>query len=167
MAAIALALQVADAFPEHREVRKTIVILSVGIFIGAASSALLAARYEITGNVDARFVLLFSLVVLLLVFALLAVLLTDAKKRESAGVVAWVLTGLFCLTGLAIGLGSLEREPSVSTDELLALARDAEGRGDFERAIDLSRRAKERVPDALRGEVEKRISELERRQIGR
>lgn len=86
--------------------------------------------------------MLFSLLALILVVVLLAILLADEKKRESAGIAAWMAAGLFSLCEFVVALSSIERSPEFSNDEILVLSSKAEQSGDFEKAIDLNRQLK-------------------------
>lgn len=135
IAIIGIALQLADAFPQHRQARQTIVVMAIGVFIGAALSGLLGAKYELTGNVDGRYVVLFALIGGAIAFGLFAVLLGQKEKREIAGAIAACFGLAFLLAGFVIAAGSA-RGPSLdlSTDDWRVLAQAADRRGDYEAA---------------------------------
>ena len=169
IAIVGIVLQLADAFPEHREARKTIVTMSFGFFAGALANGLSGANYQIKGDLDARYALLFSLIALFVIFALLSAFFTEDKRRESAGNAAWAMFGLFLVTGFVLSIGYIwstsERSPSLSTDELMVLARNAEARGEFERAINYTQQIKIRLPSSADGEIDNRIEALEKKQL--
>jgi len=58
IAVVGIVLQLSDAFPEHRETRKVIVFLAIGVFLGMLASASAGANYNVAGNVDAGWALL-------------------------------------------------------------------------------------------------------------
>lgn len=167
IAVVGIALQVADAFPEHRETRKAVVLLAIGTFIGIAASALLGAKYNITGDVDRRFALLYGLAGGAGVFALLGVFIGDEKRRDAASIASLIFVGLFLVTGMVVGAGTIEPSPQYSTDEILVLADTAEQRGQFETAIDRLEELKDRLRSKpAADEVQKRIDRLEAARSG-
>lgn len=167
IAVVGIVLQVADAFPEHRETRKVIVVLSMGVFIGILASAVLGATYNVTGDVDRRFALLYGLAGAGCLFTLVAILVGDDDRRQVALLGAGAAAILFCLSGLGIGLSSAKGVYNYSADEILLLANDAERRGQYETAIDRLRELKSRLnAQAAQDNVQKRIDRLEAAQSG-
>lgn len=136
IAVVGIVLQLFDAFPGHRETRKVIVFMSIGLFLGILASAALGAEYNITGNVDRRFILLYGLAGGAAAFGLLAVFVTEEARRDAAGIAALGFGGAFIATGFVVAMGSAEREPRYSSDEILMLADAAEQAGQYETAID-------------------------------
>lgn len=167
MAVVGLVLQFADAFPEHREERKTVVIISLGVFLGVAASTFSKAQYNITGNVDARYLLLFALVAATAAFALLAALAGTEAKRDTAGVAAMGFGGVFLISGMAIGIGSVERDPYLSVDETLLLATASEQQQDFDRATDLLKTLYARLDGEREATLTKRIEQIELKQASK
>jgi len=167
IAVVGIVLQVADAFPEHRETRKAVVLLALGVFIGIVASALLGAKYQITGDVDRRFVLLYVLAGLGGLFALTAVMIPDEKRRDVASSTAGVFAALFLVSGFAISLGTISRPDQYSTDEILLLANSAEQRGQYETAIDRLEQLRGRLnAQAAQDVIQKRIDRLQAAQSG-
>lgn len=167
IAVVGIILQLADAFPEHRETRKVIVFLSIGVFIGIVASAGLGAKYQITGDVDRRFALLYGLAAVAAGFGLIAVFVSDPARRDVAGVVAAAFGAVFIAAGLFVGVGSAEREPRYSADEILILANAAEQAGQYETAIDRLEELDARLPGEDASErVQKRIRKIRERQAG-
>ena len=165
IAVVGIILQFADAFPEHRETRKVIVVISLGFFAGAVANSLSNATYTITGNFDYKAAILFALLSALILFALLGTLLNDQKKRDNASGAAWAAFGLFVLAGFAVSLSWIEREPMFSTDEVILLAQSAETRGDIGRAIELNKELKARIPSPSDDVIQQKIDALAKRQI--
>ncbi|MEP7351093.1 MAG: hypothetical protein ABI668_14230 [Sphingorhabdus sp.] len=165
IAIVGIILQFADAFPEHRETRKVIVVMCIGFFVGSLANALSGATYNVTGNVDYKAVIIFSLLAVLILFALLGTLLNDEKKRDSASGAAWVAVGLFVLAGFVVSLSGIEQDPTLSTDEIILLARSAETRGDIDRAIALNKQLKSRVSSPADDIIQKKIDALIEQQM--
>ncbi len=162
IAVVGIVLQLSDAFPEHRETRKVIVLLSLGVFVGIGASALLGAKYDIQGNVDAKFALLYGLAGLAALFGVLAVIVGDEKRREAAIALALATGTVFLFSGLAIGMGSIGPHPVYSTDEIMLLAKSAEARGQYETAIDRLEEVLSRVnEDSAKQGLAERIKRLQ------
>lgn len=162
IAIVGIVLQIADAFPEHRETRKAIVTICIGFFVGVISSALINTRYQITGNFDSRYAILFSLIAISLAFGLMAVLLSDVKKREAAGAAAGIGVVVFAFAGFGIGLGSIDRNLDLTTDEVAALAARAEQRGEYEKALAHLRNLQMRLNGESSVRVRQRIENVEK-----
>lgn len=167
IAILGIAMQIFGAFPEHKEARNTVVTLSIGVFIGAALSMALQTRYQLTGNFNSSYALLFFLAAGALVFFGFATLLDDREKRDAATWPAGIFTGVFLLTGLVIGLGSIERAPSLTKDEIIILVNAAENRGDFETAIGHLEQLRLQGDETVDSAISARIQQLERRQLQR
>jgi len=167
IAVVGIVLQVADAFPEHRETRKVIVVLAMGVFVGIVASALLGAKYQITGNVDRQFALLYGLAGAGCVFGLIAILVGEDKRRQVAVAGAAAAAVLFCLAGFFVAVGSSKDVYNYSADEVLLLANDAERRGQYETAIDRFQELKGRLnAQGARDSIQKRIDRLQAAQAG-
>lgn len=161
IAVVGITLQLSDAFPEHRETRKAIVFISIGLFFGILASAALGAKYNISGNVDRRFALLFGLAGAATAFGLLMVIVTDEARRIAAGSVALALAGAFIVTGFFVAVGSIERAPRYSADEILLLANAAEQAGQYEIAIDRLEELDDRLSSGEGSErIQKRIRKI-------
>ena len=167
IAVVGLILQLADAFPEHRETRKVVVLIAVGLFLGICASAILGAKYSITGDVDRRFVLLYSLAAIGGLFGILAYFTSDENRRNVALSFAVGTGFIFCLSGFAIGMGAMEREEQYSTDELLILADFAQQHHQYEIAIDRLKQLDRRIANQATSEkIKNRISKIEATQAG-
>jgi cytochrome bd-type quinol oxidase subunit 2 len=167
IAVVGIVLQIADAFPEHREVRKTIVILSCGVFLGMLASGFAGAHYNITGNVDRQFALLFTLAGIAVLFALFAVFVVEEKKRTAAGTAAGMAFCAFIIVGFAVVLGTFPKSYDYSSEELLLLAATAERQGQYDRAIERLHALEEKLTNAdAQAAVSRRIAKLEAVQGG-
>lgn len=167
IAVVGIILQLADAFPEHRETRKVIVLLSVGVFIGIAASALLGTRYEIKGQVNAKYLLLLCIFSAAVVFAAVALLFRDEQRRAIATGTALVAVAVFCITGLGFGLAGARSPESYSTDEIMALADRAQQSGQYEVALTRLEEVRSRMKsDAAATAIQKRIESISLLQAG-
>lgn len=102
-----------------------------------------------------------------MLFGLLAILVDDNDRRQVALLGAGVAVLIFCLSGVAIGIGSSRHVYNYSTDELLLLANDAERRGQYETAIDRLQELEGRLNgQAAQDNVAKRINRLQTAQSG-
>lgn len=133
---IGFLLQIFDAFPEHREARKTIVIMALGFTVGAGVTAALGATYNVTGNVDRQFALLYGVAGAAAVFALAGVLTGDDKRRSAAFTAASAFGVVFFAVGFAVSLGSMKSVEVITDSERSLLASSAEQSGDIDRAIE-------------------------------
>jgi hypothetical protein len=154
--------------------RERVVLLGVVPIASAIVGALVNrfigpdAQCPITTIVDGRFALLGGLLVFILVFALLATLLSDAAKRENASSVAWIGCGLFVAAGFIVALGTIERAPDLSNDDLVVLANSAEQRRDYQGAIDRLNALRQRtLGEDGQQRVQARIEALQRAQMDR
>ncbi|EQB12668.1 hypothetical protein [Sphingobium lactosutens] len=166
IAVVGIVLQLADAFPEHREVRKAIFLMSIGLFLGIVASAALGAQYQITGNIDRQFALLFGLAGLAAVFAFTAIFLPDVDRRNVAMSASLGSALAFCATGLFIVLGAVPNVTNqYSTDEIAVLADHAQRSGQkqlaIERLQELSNRA---YSTTVKRQIAQRIREIEESQ---
>ncbi len=167
IAVVGIVLQVSNAFPEHQETRKVIVVLSLGVFVGVAISAALGATYNVTGNVDRRFALLYGLAGAGAFFALLAILIKDDARQQMAAAAAFGTGVIFLIAGAVVAAGAGDRVPQYSTDEVLILANSAEQSRQFETAIDRLKELEQRLdsPEA-REAIRVRIKKLKAMQAG-
>lgn len=167
IAVVGIVLQLSDAFPEHRETRKVIVVLAIGVFLGMVASASAGATYNVTGNVDAKWALLFGLAGLVGLFGLIAAFSNSDARQQIAFTVSGGAGVLFLITGFAIALGSQAPVYNYSTDEILQLAQSAEQRGQYEIAItrlEEAHRRLESTPGRLA--LKRRIARLQAIQSG-
>ncbi|HEX8419453.1 MAG TPA: hypothetical protein VF638_05510 [Sphingomonas sp.] len=169
IAIVGIVLQLIDAFPTHREARRSVATVAVGIFLGVAASSFSRAQYNISGNIDRQFVLLFALLAVTVVFGLLAALLGDPKRRDAAGMIGLCFGLVFLAAGamVAAGASPAQDQPKFSTDELLLVAGRAEQQGKPDVAIaHLERLATQLASSEARAQVRQRIRKLEQAQAG-
>jgi hypothetical protein len=170
---LGLALQLKDAFPEHREIRKTIVVLVFGIFLGSLISAIRGVRLDIGATLSPTQILIGVFTAVLAFVAVVAAFAREPQRR----------IGLFAFTGigtvalfvllLATGLGSVEdsraqrEREQINLEELLMLADNSIAKENYERALILLAEAKKRLPrkDERMKILEHREAEVRAQQV--
>lgn len=124
---LGLVLQFMDSFPEHRETRKTVVVLVIGVFVGSAIASLKGVKVEFGATVTPFQVLIGVYVFVLAFIAIAAVLTNDSQRRgELFAFTGMGTVGLFIVLFIG-GLGSLEEsraerdKQQITLEELLTL----------------------------------------------
>ena len=136
---LGLLIQFKDGFAEHRETRKAIVFLIVGVFVGSLISAARGMKVEMGATIAPMHALIAFVTVVIAFVAVAAVFVKEAERRGElfafTGLGAVVL--LVLLFGAAVGgAGGKDREISQLTlEELMYMADAAETKGNFARAL--------------------------------
>lgn len=136
IAVVGIVLQISDAFPEHRETRKTVVFVSVGVFLGILASAAAGAEYQITGNIDRRYAILFAILICALICVSLAVVVKDIGRQTVAASCAAGFMVILFFGGLAVAVGEAGPNYQYTIDEISMLADRAQNMGDYDTALD-------------------------------
>ena len=171
---LGLMLQLKDSFPEHRETRKTVVLLVIGVFIGSVIASLKGVKVEFGAAISP-----FEALVAVFVAVLAIVAIAGAFTRESvrrAELFAFSGVGTLALFMLLLfgGIGSVEdsradrSRKQVSIEELIELSTLNVSRGSFERALIFLEEAKSRLPheDDRRQALDDRIQDIKMKQVG-
>ena len=167
-------LQLKDSFPEHREARKTLVLIVIGIFIGSVITSLKGVEVEFGASISPFEVLVSVFVAVLAVVAIAGAFTKETVRRSELFAFSGFGTlALFVLLMLG-GVGSLEENRAerdrkqVNIEELLELSALQASRGSFERTLLLLEEAKSRLPqkDGRRKALDERAQELKRKQVG-
>jgi hypothetical protein len=171
---LGLFLQVKDSFPEHREARKTIVLLVIGVFLGAAISLLTGVKLILTAEIGAFQVLVAAIVLVLAFISLAAAFAGNAERRNAlfgfAGVGTIALLFILMFGSLTSGTTyhqvAIEKE-RISIDELMLLIGAAESRSDYERALMYLELAESRLEagDVRSKVLEQRASGMRQKQV--
>lgn len=149
---LGLVLQLKDAFPEHREARKAIVMLVIGVFVGSVISALRGVKVDFGATVSPSQVLVGVFVAVLALVAVVASFTREPERR----------TELFAFTGIGtvalffllmfVNIGSLEdsraerERQQINLEELITLVDLAVAKQSYERALVLLGEARRRLP---------------------
>lgn len=171
---IGLLFQFKDVFPEHRETRKTVVVLVTGIFVGTLISTARGIKVEMGGSIQTSQVVVFA-VVCVLVLACIVVLFTNDQARRNdiypliAGGVIVVLVIMFGQAIASAQNSNTERELNqVSLEEIMQLANAASLHGNYQRALLWLDSAKSRVASDTEQlqSIEKREQDIRKKQLG-
>lgn len=164
---LGLLLQFKDIFPEHRDLRKSIVLLVIGVFVGSAVASLKGVKVEFGASVDPFEVLVGVFATVLAVVAITGSFTQDSTRRAALFSFSGVGTvALFIL--LVFGkIGSLDQN-KINVQELLELSTLYESHGNYDRALFFLVEAKSRIPvkDERRKILDERIRDLRGKQIG-
>ncbi|MCG8096881.1 MAG: hypothetical protein JAZ17_25200 [Candidatus Thiodiazotropha endolucinida] len=169
-------LQVFDVFPTHADIRKSLFLLALGIFIGTIFNAMDASEIEVTFKASG-YVILVSVLLLITIIALIAgAMMEDKERRGELFAVSGVSSFIFMLvlifgyifSSISSSVDSENVEKSrLTTNELLLLADSAMAQGDYEREIMHLETLKNRfyIEDIRRKKLEERIGQAKDKQI--
>lgn len=171
---LGLILQLKDSFPEHREARKTVVLLVIGIFVGSVVASLKGVRVEFGGSIRPFEILVAVFVVVLATIAIVGTFTRESTRRSElfvfSGFGALALFVLLFVGSIgSLNEGHAERERKrVNIEELLELSALQASRGSFERSLLFLEEAKSRLPqeDERHKALEDRIQDIKRKQVG-
>ena len=166
--------QFKDLFPEHRQVRQTIVVLVTGIFLGTLLSALKGIRVEFGTSIQTSQIVVIALVCVLVLACIVVLFTKDQARRNDIypfiGVGVFVLLGILLAQGLASvrGTDSDQEQKQISLEEIMQLANAASAHGNYERALMWLESAKPRViNDSGQSQIiQKRELDIRKKQIG-
>ena len=169
---LGLFLQFRDIFPTHRDARKTIVLIIVGVFFGTLVGTLQQVSFSIAAPISGFFLLVAALLLILLIALISAIFSPDEKRRgELYGVfggtcVVLVVVLLFGSL-FASGLPEERQRKSLSVDELIYLSETNSVKGNYDRAVYWLECMKGELAqhDPRRKAIEERILQLKHTQI--
>jgi len=170
---LGLALQLKDAFPEHRETRKTIVLLVLGIFLGSLVSAIRGVRLDIGATLSPTQILIGVFTAVLAFVAVVAAFAREPQRRMELFAFTGIGTVALFVLLFATGLGSVEESRAqrerqqINLEELLMLADTSIAKENYERALILLAEAKKRLPprDERMQILEQREAEVRAQQV--
>ena len=163
-------LQFRDVFPEHRELRKKVVLVIMGVFVGTLLGALQRVNVTVAAPLT-WFPVLVGALLLMLFIILLGALFAQEKERRKELYIAfgWLLVAVLIvlLVGWLATRESLKETKSLSTDELLILVDSNVSKGNYDAAIRWLECIRDRVSrlDQRFESATERIDELKRKQL--
>ena len=166
---LGLVIQLADAFPKHREARKATVLLIIGVFLGTLISAARSVKIDLPeGSITPFSVLVAVFVVVLALIAITATFTQDKEHRDSLFTFTTLGTvALFVLLFFGAISSSDFGQRSLTVDELIELSTSHVSRGNFDRAISCLQDAQRLLPkkdDRSKG-IDAKIKEIKTRQL--
>lgn len=171
---LGLVLQFKDSFPDHRDTRKTIVVLIIGVFVGSTIASLKGVRVEFGGTITTTQIVMGIFISVLAIVAVAAAFTKDSQRRMEMFTFTGIGTLALFLLMFGTGLGSLEEsraereKQQISLEELLTLSDLSASRVNFERALLLLEEAKKRLParDERLKVLEQRAIDIKSKQVG-
>ncbi len=169
VAILSFILQIRDVFPAHREVRKAVLYISFGIFVGSFIGALNSINITIAksyGLIQITLIIVLLIVVVVLsIIIFIATCINDEKKRGELWGVTVVGIIVCFLIIIALGIsttGGPNKTPEFSANEILVIAGDSYKKKEYERAITLYKKVKRKYPenDPRRQSIEKKIKKI-------
>jgi hypothetical protein len=166
---LGLILQLKDSFPEHREVRKTIVLLVIGVFVGSVIASLKGVKVDFGASIRPFEILVAVFVTVLAIVAIAGAFTLESTRRSE--LFAFSGVGTFALFVLLMfgSAGDSERDrKKVNVEELLELSTLHASRGSYDRALLFLEEAKSRLlrQDERRKVLDDRIQDIKRKQVG-
>lgn len=137
---LGLFLQLRDVFPEHREVRRTTVVLLVGVFFGTLISSFFTLKSTFPASVSTLTVAVCVFLLVICFLVIVACFSADRQKREELFAVAGI-SGFAVLVLLffnALGqrpVSDCRLTNFFRDDEVIRMAEREEEEGNFQRAI--------------------------------
>jgi len=137
---LGLFIQIKDVFPQHRETRKNVIFIILGLFIGTLIGSLQRINVTFSVPMSGLYLLVGAIIIVVFVVLISAVFTDDNEKRvqlfgvsgAGAGLLFIILFGHFVLQSPAATSRSVDK---ITNDELLLLADTNKGKGNFERSI--------------------------------
>jgi len=167
---LGLFLQFKDVFPQHRETRKNVIFIILGVFIGTLIGIFQSINITLAVPLSGVHLLVGGFIIVLFFVLIAAAFTSDNQKRSH-------------LLGTSFGIGSLlfiilfgyflSQSPNlasqkITNDELLLLSDSNREKRNFEKSIYFLEKVKENLsPGDPRSEILKgKIFELKKMQIG-
>lgn len=160
---LGLILQLIDAFPEYREVRKTVFLIVLGVFIGTILGSLQAVSIKLDSPLSAFHIIIAISVLIISSVAIIGAFTNDHIKRVHIFTASCVglIALLIVLFGNAVSTIQIGQH-DITKDELMILANNNLEKGDVDRAIIILDMVKNQLnlDDPRRKLLDKKINEL-------
>jgi len=167
--------QILGWFPNHKEMRRSVLLVILGVFFGSLSSAFNASSIELNISVSGFTLLLIALGSVIIGFLVAAAFSSKSDKRDEFYGVAGVTGIAFMFILLFGGLLNVENSSTkirdeksrISISEFKLLSEDALKRKDHERALMHLNSVKARLNsrDSIYKKVEERIEYIKLQQF--
>lgn len=170
---LGLLLQFKDSFPEHRETRKTVVLLVIGVFIGSLISSARGLKIDIASTFTPFAMLVTVCIALLAIIVLAAIFSPDHNKRDQLfgvagfGTFAFLLMLFFGAMVNGLDSGTNNESKQLTIDELLEISSNQLMKGNFDRSLHFLEAAQERIGrnDPRYKVIESRINQIKEKQV--
>jgi glucan phosphoethanolaminetransferase (alkaline phosphatase superfamily) len=167
--------QVMDWFPGHKELRKSVFLVLIGVFLGSLASAFNTSsiNFEFTISGFTLLIVVIGMLVLSLIF--IAVFTKDSSKRNELYSVSGIASITFIFILFFGSLPNIDNESSkirneksrLSIGELILISDDAISHQDYDRAIMHLQTVKSRLisSDPRYKKIEEKITEVKKMQL--
>lgn len=164
---LGLILQLKDAFPEHRESRKAIVLLTLGVFIGSLIGSVKNISPSSLPNLSPISLLSTAVLGILAIVVVAAIFSNDKTKRQELYNAAGVGVGALLLILFFGTLVHLPERDKLTIDELLEISHQNAEKSNYDRAVILLEMAESKLTadDARMKPIKDKIAELKSRQV--
>jgi hypothetical protein len=170
---LGLVLQIRDVFPKHRNLRKNILLLILGTFIGSLIGGLKQVQVNISTQQSPTEIIalvigtgsfvIIGLIIIGLIF------IKDEKKQNNLGVALFFLLFFFAfIIPISKPIGNkLEKNENFNLDEIKSLVDMHETNKNFERSIELLEIMKSMIKkDDIRIEsINSRVESIKKKQL--
>ena len=166
---LGLVLQFKDSFPEHRDLRKNVVLLVIGVFVGSVIASFKGVKVDFGGSITAYQGLVGVVLALLVFVSVVAAFTKDGPRRGELFAFAGFGTGFLLL--LLIGgaaASSKSADERASLEELLYLVNYEVEHRNYDRALMFLGDAKSRLAttDDRRKDLDNREEQIKKMQVG-
>ncbi|WP_211474923.1 hypothetical protein [Collimonas humicola] len=148
---LGIMLQFKDSFPEHRETRKAVFMLVLGIFVGSIIGGLRGVKVDFGVAITSSQIVLWVLVFVTAGIAIVGAFVKDQTRRgelfimSAVGIVAtFILLAFGGMSGIEDSRIERQRK-QLTVEEILELSTNATARGNYERALTFIEDAKSRL----------------------
>lgn len=167
--------QVMDWFPHYKELRRSVFLVLLGIFLGSLSSAFNASSITFEFSISGFSLLLIAIGLLIFLLLLVAILSRDSSKRNELYGVSGIASFVFVMVLLFGSIPSIENESvtirneksRLSIGELILISEEAIKKRDFDRALMHLETIKNRLTsnDPRFKKIESKITEVKSMQL--
>lgn len=153
VAILSFILQIRDVFPAHREVRKVVLYISFGVFIGSLIGGLNSINITIAKSYGliqiALIIVLLILVIVISMLSFIVIRINDKQKRQElwAGLIVGMIFTGFIIIALGVSTIDKKSDPRYSINEILIIADENYKKKEYDRAIELYERASYRYSE--------------------
>jgi len=165
---LGLILQLKDMFPEHRETRKAIVLLTLGVFLGSLIGGVRNLQTSSITNLSPIHLLTTAILGIIAIIVVAAIFSNDRPKRQELLTVAGFGTVALLIILFFGTIAHLPDDQKLTTDELLELSRQSADKNSYDRAVTLLEMAERKMTsdDPRVKMIKERVIELKSKQVG-
>mgnify|MGYP006108936569 CR=1 FL=1 len=167
--------QVMDWFPRHKDLRRSIFLVLIGIFVGSLSSAFNSSSITFDFSISGFSLLLVAIGLLILVLLIVAILSRDSSKRNELYGISGIASFIFVVVLMFGSIPSIENESvkirneksRLSFGELMLVSKEAIKKQNYDRALMHLETVKNRITsnDPRHKKIVEKINEVKGMQL--